>query len=305
MEKDFMMTTNSAGDASRRIEKALEKIAADLPALANVVAAFTDLLIERARLKEEISIEVEFPVSEINADLLRQGAPIAGREMFSVSAEDLKLAAERLIPAMKRGLPGVEADLEGIRNAVLDGTIDLEATENHFLMDRTDEIARIAHDVGTNPEMLGFVMGQLTKPFVEKRAESLAAMLEGLHWEKGYCPLCGSWPSLSFLKDKEGRRFLKCSFCGNEWRFARTVCPFCENRDHETIEHLFAQDRSSERIEVCHKCKRYVLSLDLRERAEELVLEVASLGLIHLDILAQQKGFTPGALTEWNVIDRD
>jgi FdhE protein len=82
----------------------------------------------------------------------------------------------------------------------------------------------------------------------------------------------------------------------------RTKCPFCENDDHNKMEFYFIEDRSHERAEICYQCKRYLVSIDLRKCSDEVVLEVASLGMIYLDILAQGKGFLPVAVCAWNVV---
>ena len=83
----------------------------------------------------------------------------------------------------------------------------------------------------------------------------------------------------------------------------RTACPFCDNQDPDRLEMFFSQERQAERVEACHACKRYIVGVDLRNRVDEVVMEVAPLALVYLDVLAQEEGFTPGAVTDWNVID--
>ena len=53
------------------------------------------------------------------------------------------------------------------------------------------------------------------------------------------------------------------------------------------------EDRRHERIEACHKCKRYLIGMDMRAQVEETSTEVAEIGLMHLDAIAQEKGFLP------------
>ena len=143
---------------------------------------------------------------------------------------------------------------------------------------------------------------QLSRPFALKRADSMPTLPEHLHWIKGYCPLCGSWPELSFLEGKEGYRRLRCSFCGHEWNFMRTQCPFCENTDQDKLEFIFSEDRDFERAELCYECMKYIVSIDLRNRAGEIAREIAALGLVYLDVLAQERNFSPGAGCAWNVL---
>jgi FdhE protein len=299
-----MTTELPPNQAATRIENALNRIREDMPAAANLLDAFNDLLIEKARFKDELPTDETFAATQIEPDRFRQGVPVADKESFAISASQLRSAATRLMPAMRKGFPKIRPELTTLGKALLADEVDLEITVKNLLTDRQEELHETARELSIEPEILSFAIGQLLKPFVEKRAESISPRLNELEWFKGYCPICGSWPMMSFLKGEEGKRWLKCSFCGNEWRFVRTACPFCENDDSESLEYLYSEERQSERAEVCHKCKVYIVGMDLRQREEETVTEVAPLGLMYLDILAQQEGFRPGAVTDWNVIDR-
>jgi FdhE protein len=204
---------------------------------------------------------------------------------------------------MVRGFPKVGKQLMAVQKALQEGRLDLEREGAAFLKEQWEVLEHTAVDLETDVQILKFVLAQVIKPLAEKRAERFLPLPGGLQWLKGYCPICGSWPAVGFLRGEEGRRFLKCSFCGHEWQFVRTACPFCENNDPGSLELFYAEDRMWERLEVCHRCKRYLVAIDLRDRLEDVVMEVAPLGLVYLDIIAQEKGFRPGAVTEWNIID--
>ncbi len=295
----------SPEQAAQRVRAALERIAEQLPAVANVVEAFTDLLVERTRFREALPIHGKPPVKEIDPDRFRQGVPLADKVAFMVSAEDLKSAAGSLIPAMEKGFPAIGPALGAIAQGIKDGWFPLETFARSFLEDRPEDIGEMAAELKIDAGIVTLLIGQLIKPFAERRVQSITPLAPELHWFKGYCPICGSWPMVSSLRGKEGRRWLTCSFCGHEWPYIRIACPFCENDNHETLEHFYSEDRPSETAEVCRQCKRYIVGIDLRDRENEVLMETASLGLVYLDILAQQKGFTAGAVTPWNVIDKE
>ena len=82
----------------------------------------------------------------------------------------------------------------------------------------------------------------------------------------------------------------------------RTKCPFCENDDNEKMELYFVEGREHERAELCYQCNRYILNIDTRKCSEEVVTEVAAIGMLYLDILAQGKRFLPVALCAWNMV---
>jgi len=295
-------TPQNAG-ASKIVEE-IERIKRETPSVANIAVAFEELLLAKDRIKGEI----EEPKSEsppaIDPARLSDGIPAVGRAGFTILASQTIYAYHRLAPAMVKGFPAIKPQLEVLEQAVRDGSVDLEAAIKHLLADRQNQVDRMARAAKVKPEILSFVLGQIVRPFVETEAERIGPALSDIQWDKGYCPICGSWPSLSLLRSKEGRRSLKCSFCGHEWTHVRMACPFCDNEDSETMEYFYAEERETERVEVCHKCKRYVLSLDTRERVDQTITAATSLGLVHLDIIAQEKGFVPGAVTDWNVLDK-
>ncbi len=134
---------------------------------------------------------------------------------------------------------------------------------------------------------------QLARAAALRVAKAAAAHL--LSWDKGWCPICGSMPHAACLKDKEGRRFLQCSLCGHEWRFSRTSCPVCGEERPEKLELFFFEGDPQARVEGCATCLRYLPVPDLRAAAEEIPLELLALCLMPLDLLVQEKGFSPAA----------
>ncbi len=154
------------------------------------------------------------------------------------------------------------------------------------------------------PRALSFALGQVARPLVERLSEGMSPLIESLNWVKGYCPICGTMPEFAFLRGDGGQRWLRCASCGHEWRFTRLICPFCESDNQEDFEIYFVEDRAHEKIEVCLGCKRYVLTVDSRDRSgTEIAHEVAAVGLMHLDVIAQRKGFHPVAVCLWNTVE--
>ncbi len=167
---------------------------------------------------------------------------------------------------------------------------------------RGTEAREIAAQIGLEVELLAFVLTQIGKPVVEKRAEALQPSIKGLSWNKGYCPICGSFPELSLIKEKEGQRWLRCGFCASTWRFHRSSCPFCDAQESGGLEVIFVEGREYERVEVCHQCRKYIPGIDVRNLADEVVLEAAGFALMPLEAIAQGKGFFPMVGSKWNLL---
>jgi FdhE protein len=296
-----MMKSLSPSQAYERIDTSIRRLSERTPALSNVYEAFGELIAQQAVVKAELP-EGSVTALAVHMTKYAQGIPVLGEEAFAVASAGLRKAAERILPAMEKGFPSIRGQLFTLKRALKERdpandqlALSLTSGSEHAMLS-------VADTLKIDSSVITFVVGQLKKPFAEKLAEAVPPLLKGAPWYKGYCPICGSWPELSYLEGTEGRRWLRCSFCGHEWTFARTQCPFCETQDLGKIELIFQEDRKSERAELCHECGKYIVSVDLRELVEVLPHEVAALGLVYLDMLAQQRGFRPGAVCAWNVI---
>jgi len=291
-------------DAFERIDACIKQMMEDIPQLANIYGAFRGVLAEGAAVKADLSPK-DFSELKIDGERFSQGVPLLTKESFVVERGAFQAAAGRLLPVMQESFPGLREKLRILNEVIQEATIQPEAMAIAVITGNSGEIERTAGTIEIDAGTLGFAIGLIMKPFAEKTAESLPALPEGMEWHQGYCPVCGSWPELSFLEGKEGRRWLRCSFCGHEWTFMRIQCPFCGNNDHEQLEVLFQEGRDHERAELCHKCMKYVVSIDTRDRIAEIPREVAALGMVYLDMLVQEKGYSPGATCPWNVIAQD
>jgi FdhE protein len=224
--------------------------------------------------------------------------------MLSRFIDSWEGSVDFMIPYIKKGFPKIKPEIKRLKGAMEKGQLDLKDCMKALLQGQEKKIDETALTLETQPLILKFILDQLMKPFLEKRIKRTQSLIQNLVWPKGYCPLCGSFPELSFLKEKEGQRWLRCFLCGHEWRFMRTKCPFCENDNHERMELYFVEGREHERAELCFQCKRYIVNIDMRNCADEVVTEVAAIGMLYLDILAQGKGFLPVALCAWNRVTK-
>ncbi len=298
-----MIDDRSAGHAKERIDQALAQAQQDMPALANLFHAFGELLAQTAAFKAELESPTNLEIPRVDPDRFRQGVPVASKDSLRVSSAELSMATDRLLPSMQRGFPKISAELERLGRSLNHGTYDGAELVHALLTGEAQRVERIAKELNMAPPVLEFALTRCIRPFVEKIVERVVPLAEELQWLKGYCPICGSWPEMGFIRAKEGQRWLRCSFCAHEWRFARVACPFCETDDHDKLEILYTEERPFERAELCHACRRYLVSIDTRDRISEPVPEVAALGLVYLDILAQDRGFHPGAPGIWNMVD--
>ena len=141
-------------------------------------------------------------------------------------------------------------------------------------------------------------------------AARCAALTDVDRWDRGYCPVCGSWPALAELVGAEKRRVLRCGRCGTWWSWLVLLCPYCGNDDHRSLGTLIPEDvrltpaspasgesRSKERIDVCERCHGYVKSIATFHSVPTSRLAAEDAATVHLDVGARERGYTrPGTV---------
>ncbi|MBI5591712.1 MAG: formate dehydrogenase accessory protein FdhE [Deltaproteobacteria bacterium] len=286
---------------AENIEAAIEDIRKKKPAFANIAKAFRELLIRRALLKAEMAL----PDQVFKPDPVRfsQGVSVWLQDSLIFSEDYPRKAIDRLFPAMGKGFPRIAPDLNILKTAITKKRFAPETIIEAILKGQEDLVTETASRLGMAPGLLQFVSLQVMKPFLEKLSEAMAPRIAHLDWHRGNCPICGAYPELSFLSTDAGQRWLRCSVCAHSWRYIRTRCPACENDDQSRMETLFIEDLPQERAELCHRCKHYIVSLDLRKCPQPVVFETATLTMIHLDVISQNKGYVPMATSAWNMMN--
>ena len=162
-------------------------------------------------------------------------------------------------------------------------------------------VKSLAHQLKMEGGLFLFLGSNLAQAILEAYAHKLQDKIKD-DWLRGYCPVCGSSPCIEkFSKEKEGKRILRCGFCGTEWAYRRLMCPFCGNDDHNNLRYFFTEENSPYRVDVCDKCKKYIKGIDERKLPEdtEIDLSFENISTLYLDILAQKDGYQN--LTSWMV----
>ncbi|MGC9965553.1 MAG: formate dehydrogenase accessory protein FdhE [Syntrophobacteraceae bacterium] len=289
----LMEKETPAGNAVEAVKAALLKTGEENAHLKDILRAFGGIIIEQAQWKETLPDQQCGEIGSPDPALFSKGVPVTGRDRLIHLGAMWQTAVERLFPSLAEGFPKISEELGRLRTSIQDGSFAPDLFLGAALGGREDEARAIARQAGFDPGLLEFALVQAAKPVLEKRSEAYGALIEDLTWNEGYCPVCGSLPGLSLLRSKEGQRWLRCGFCGAEWRFLRMSCPCCEGLEPDDREVLFVEGREHERVEVCRKCNKYVVGMDVRSLFAEFIPEVAALTLLHLDVLARQRGFSP------------
>ncbi|NVM22943.1 MAG: formate dehydrogenase accessory protein FdhE [Desulfobacterales bacterium] len=278
-----------------QIKKAVAAIKAERPAYEKLLDFFEKLFLAQEETKGHLDLE---PI-EIPKDLLsvkrQEKFPLVNRADFAI---DTKASGALLKKICRLSAEATEVLAEAcskISNALEKGALEPTTLFSKLLMEDDAYFQEVSQGLEIDKKVLTFVAYTSIMPALSLCAEQLTACLDkDTPWQKGYCPICGSPPALSILRD-EGQRSLLCSFCGHEWQALRIYCPFCDNKDRKTLHYFFSEEEEEGyRVDMCDQCKRYIKTVDTRKMSHPVHPLVEHISTLHLDILAQEQGLESG-----------
>jgi FdhE protein len=160
-----------------------------------------------------------------------------------------------------------------------------------LLQERESFVIQQAQELDVEAAVLGAVLRTLFSPYFAREAAPYRAWIEESHWRRGFCPICGSWPGMARLAQKDGRRILACCLCHSEWEFDRLRCPFCESTGKPQLRHFTVGGDEVHRIECCEHCKAYLKTVDERKLGHRANLIIEDMITAHLDARAQAERY--------------
>ena len=228
--------------------------------------------------------------------LAKEGFSLIPKEEFPLDIEASDKLFRDLCQIGKEANPHMAEQVKKIKKAIDEKKVDLKKLLKKGVKEQ--RIEQKADELGLDKKVFLFLVQSSIKPSVEAGMEQLRGELDPETWLKGYCPVCGSLPSLSLLKEEVGKRYLLCSYCDYQWRVDRLFCPFCNNKDQGSLHYFYGEEEETHRIDLCDKCHQYIKTVDLR-KMEESDPFLEDLATPHLNILAKQKGYKKPIPDPW------
>jgi FdhE protein len=308
-----MLEQTGPGNGDRSIAEALENLVHKRPVLEPILRTFGEILREKARLVERLTHEDKQNRLGLDSSRLTKAIPLLAGISLEALQQELSLSFTAILPVFKRTFGHLEGDLSRLEALHHEYNLDLCTLSRAWLDGNSTLLGDAAQSLRVPEGVLGMVISMVLAPVLEVVALPFREQVQQAGWLRGYCPICGSMPSISFLarlRDPAseslvgggGQRYLHCSVCGCEWRTKRNMCPACENEDKAQIYYQI-EENHSERVDVCSKCGAYLPCIDLRERESKPSLDIEAVGMVHLDVWARQNGYHPLAWTPWNQVD--
>lgn len=248
-----------------------------------------DVLLLRLKQRKNLDITL-FPVEErLVKAKLRGGFPLV--DLSQLDFIDLARPREYFLGLLRlaqaKGHPAA-AELE---REILDGTLDFR----ELLTGAIEPEASDDDDPGNEQSiasfgMLDFLLDECLRPELERVAEKYAPVINDIGWSEGSCPVCGEEPKIGEFKTDDTCQ-LFCYQCGFRWSFDPMRCPFCGNEEGQSLSYFTVEGEEKYRVDVCHKCNRYIKMVDFRHLTEPANLDVEDIATLHLDVLAYEEGY--------------
>jgi FdhE protein len=277
------------------LKKRIQQIKERRPGYGTILDFYLKVKEEQEKTRGSLTTEPVRLKKEWSDAFTREGFSLLQKEDFPVDIEASLALFENLLQIAEEANPYMAERTRRIKEV-----IDSKAVDRRELFKvgvKEKKIEEIANQFSLDRKVLSFLIQNSLKPSIEATMEQARKELNPETWLKGYCPVCGSIPILSLLKE-EGKRYLLCSYCGCQWRVDRLLCPFCGNNDQKSLHYLYAEEEEAYRINLCEKCRQYIKTIDLR-KIEECDPPLEDLATLHLDILATQKGYKRPVTNPW------
>ena len=294
------MTSTSNQELSN-FDQILERAVEQYPHAGDLLKKIGPVIARQRQLAQDMPLE-PLDCSSIDKEKLKSGIPVIRQVPLLEGEKGLTQITLSLVDIIKEVLPELGKEMEKIRNMVEAGKL-LPADLFRIPAKSPGDIAvSDAKKLTVLPSHAAFLMSLVSRVALERRAKEALQELGAFEWEKGYCPICGNYPSIALIEEEGGKRFLHCSSCGQDWRFTRVVCPYCEKEASKEMDYFYIENKTQESAFVCDQCKKYLVTLYRAGNLFARDMDISAIGLIHLDILMQDKGYEPMTACAWNVL---
>ncbi len=278
------------------LRRRIQKIKKKRPAYGQMLDFYKKVREEQEKVKASLAIEPIRLKKEWKNLLAKEGFSVVEKKDFPIDIDASFSLFQSLCQLGKEANPYMAEQVRKIEGNI--GKIRINLKE--LFKEGVDEekVEQIAKEFGFDEKVFFFLIHNSIKPSIEAAVEKLLNELNTETWTKGYCPICGSLPLLSLLKEEVGKRFLLCSYCGYQWQTDRVLCPFCNNKDQESLHYFTAEGEENYRMNLCDKCHQYIKTIDLRATGE-MDPSLEDLATLHLDVIASQKGYKRPVPNPW------
>ena len=256
------------------------------------------LKVKEAQDKAKVLLKMEpIRLRRERKDLLaKEGFPLFEKKDFPLDREASLSLFQSLCRIGREANPAMAEQVKKIQENIENKKLDVKKLFKEGFEDQ--KIGEIVNQFELDKRIFVFLIHNSVRPSIEATVKQLPQEINTDTWEKSSCPICGSLPHLSLLREEVGKRYLLCSYCGYPWRTDRLSCPFCKNKEQESLHYFYGEGEEIYRIDLCDLCHQYIKTIDTRTIGDE-DMSLEDLATLHLDLLASEKGYKRPVPNPW------
>jgi FdhE protein len=212
------------------------------------------------------------------------GAPVMHGAALRMDAQRAKRLVRRL------------SDVAGVRAG---GELDPSAAIRAAISRDDRALAEMAERCDASIDAFAVMTQVAAMPLLMAAALTLEPRAASV-WQRGYCPVCGAWPSLTEIRGIERERRLRCGCCSADWPLPQLHCAFCDELDHGKLGALQPEgEEQLRRVETCDACHGYLKAVATYAALSIRTLVLLDLTTIPLDLVAHDRGYARPARPGW------
>jgi FdhE protein len=283
------------------MDQILDRAIEQNPHSSELLKAFGPIIARQRQLTNSIDLP-KLDYSSVDKAKLQAGVSVISQINLFSPDDPLTEIALFLVSAVKESMPTLAEGLDRLSDLISKGKLCLADYFEAHPGNENKAMESWVNDLKISPSNATFLLSLVARILLERRAKEITETMGAFAWEKGYCPICGEFPSIALIEEEGGKRFLHCSSCGRDWRFTRVVCPYCENEAQQGMDYFYVENKTQESAFVCDKCKKYLVTLYRAGHLHARDLDISAISLVHLDMIMQDKGYESMTACAWNVL---
>lgn len=288
-------------------EKALDLLAKRITACARrgflpqeLLNLIHDIYAAQLQARALANVPAVSAIDTADASRHNQGAPLLARASFPYDQPQAEELFRRFLASAATYSTALSEAAHILSAAIESSELDMsQAMQAHLKADESF-FSAWATKTPSAPRLLPMLVQAALTPSLEKVAQELSATTDlKVSWPHGHCPICGSFPIMSDLREKEGFRYNTCSFCHAEYHVPRLQCPFCLEKDTAKLAYYEAPEEPGLRIHACSTCNMYIKVTDFRTMDRKPLALIDDLESLSLDLAAREKSLNRPTLSAW------
>jgi FdhE protein len=287
------------------IRARLDEVATARPDLVPAIALQRGLLDREVELLGVFAAgglpSLSLPPRYIAAKLGR-GIPVLYGEPIPLPLNMLTLTARDFCDRLATGGAGESA--QAVAHALEMHTIDPAALLSAVFGRDQQRVRMMAAQRDLVPDLVWLVAELALAPFVhllqvrimDSSADANPVTGARKTWDRGFCPVCGSWPAV--IEAIGGAHVLRCSFCAAGWQLSSYRCLYCDHDGELFITAAPNPEQPGRRVQACGKCGAYVKVLELVAPTRFPMVAIEDLASMDLDMAAIERKYVRPPLPE-------